>query len=38
MRIAIDPIAKPIGPFNDEYDDWQAVPGNFLNALRLQTH
>lgn len=33
MRIAIDPIAKPIGPVRDEHDDWQAVPGDFLVAL-----
>ena len=33
MRIAIDPIAAPIGLPADEHDDWKAVPDGLLPAL-----
>ncbi len=33
MRIAIDPIAAPIGLPSEEHDDWKSVPDGFLPAL-----
>lgn len=33
MRIAIDPIATPIGLPSEDHDDWKAVPDGFLPAL-----
>lgn len=35
MRIAIDPIAAPIGLPSEDHDDWKAVPDGFLPALAM---